>query len=260
MSYESAPGIRRSDLWVINKTPRHFKSHMAHKEDEKSKALEFGIAVHMHTLDLQKFTDKYLIVGEDIDRRTKAGRETYKSILECCRRSGKTPLDEEEYEKIKSMFVSLKFYSPLAWQLLQGEHEKEYYWTDDLTGEQCKCKVDCITEYQGKPYIVDYKTTDSCEDGAFERSARKYGYQFQAGMYCEGLFQNTFKEHGFAFVAQEKNPPYAVRVYICDPEWIKRGYDKFRELIGIYHYCKETDNWYGYEGADGLPAMLMEDD
>ena len=112
---------------------------------------------------------------------------------------------------------------------------------------------------EGKPYIVDYKTTESCENGHFERSAQKYGYQFQAGMYCEGVFQNTFTEYGFAFVAQEKTPPYASRVYICDADYIKRGYDTFRELIGIYHDCKLSGKWYGYEGADNMPVPLLED-
>lgn len=79
-------------------------------------------------------------------------------------------------------------------------------------------------------------------------------------MYTEGVFQNTFEQYGFAFVAQEKKPPYAVRVYFCTPEFVSQGYDQFRELIGIYHSCKETGVWYGYEGAMDTPAELLEED
>jgi hypothetical protein len=77
-------------------------------------------------------------------------------------------------------------------------------------------------------------------------------------MYSEAYFQSNIEECGFAFVAQEKAPPYAVRVYLCSPEWVKRGYDKFRELIGIYHECSEADNWPGYD-RDGFPVELLED-
>ena len=35
-----------------------------------------------------------------------------------------------------------------------------------------------------RKFIVDYKTSDSCEDGHFERSCRQYGYKFgKTGMY-----------------------------------------------------------------------------
>ena len=256
MSYETAEGIRRSDLWVINKSPAHFKYHMEHRDEKTSKALEFGIAAHEHLLQTNEFLSSHVFIP-NIDKRTKDGRESYQSLVNLCESKGKTPFSQDDLIILQNMYARIRA-NELAWQLLQGKHEQEWYWEDDITGEKCKCKTDCITEYEGQPYIVDYKTADSCEDGHFERSVRKYGYQFQAGMYCEGVFQNTLEEHGFAFVAQEKNPPYAVRVYICDREWIKTGYDKYRELIGIYHDCNITGNWYGYEGPDGIPVELVE--
>lgn len=244
MSYDKADGIRRSDLWVINKTPYHFKYHMEH-EKEQTKALAFGAAVHAYILEPTTFRQKYAI-APICDRRTKDGKAEWADFLDLCAETGAEPISADDMATINDMAAALKA-NELASNLLIGDHEKEFFWTDDLTGEECKCKVDCLTEYDGKPFIVDYKTTDSCEDGHFERSARKYGYQFQAGMYCEGVFQNTLTEHGFVFVAQEKTEPYAVRVYFCDTEWIKRGYDKFRELIGTYHWCKVNDQWDGYK-------------
>ena len=95
--------------------------------------------------------------------------------------------------------------------------------------------------------IVDYKTTSSCENGAFERDARKYGYQLQAAMYREGLLQARLQEFGFAFIAQEKTAPYAVRVYRCDPGWIDDGVEIYRDLLDLYHKCKTKNEWPGYE-------------
>lgn len=247
MSYEAAEGIRRSDLWVINKSPYHFKYHMEHEKDQ-TKSLLFGSAIHAFVLEPDTFPEKYA-VAPIVDRRTKEGKASWADFLDLCSETGADPITAEDMQTIIDMDAALKT-NQLAVQLLSGDHEREFYWLDNLTGEKCKCKVDCVTTWNGKPYIVDYKTTDSCEDGHFERSARKYGYQFQAGMYCEGVFQNTLEEHGFAFVAQEKTAPYAVRVYFCDPEWVKRGYDKFRELIGIYHQCNETGLWPGYETSE----------
>lgn len=245
MSYEKAEGIRRSDLWLIHKTPLHFR-HAMDNDRERTKALIFGGAVHAYILEPETFRQKY-VIAPDCDRRTKDGRAEWADFLDLCAETGAEAITVDEMQTINEMAAALKR-DTLAASLLIGEHEKEFYWTDAITGEKCKCKVDCITEgmADGQPIIVDYKTTDSCEDGHFDRSAAKYGYQFQAGMYTEGVFQNTLTEHRFAFVAQEKTAPYAVRVYFCDPEWVKRGYDKFRELIGIYHQCNETGIWPGY--------------
>lgn len=247
MSYETAPGIRRSDLWLINRSPYHFKYAMDN-EREQTKAMAFGSAIHAFILEPKTFSENYA-VAPLVDRRTKDGKAEWQDFIDACEETGAEPISSEDMKTIIEMAAALEK-NEVAMELLEGRHEQELFWTDERTGERCKCKVDCITEYNGKPYIVDYKTTDSCEDGHFERSAKKYGYQFQAGMYCEGVFQNTFIEHGFVFVAQEKTAPYASRVYFCDPDWIKRGYDKFRELIGTYHECKERDEWPGYENSD----------
>lgn len=255
MRYEEAKGIRRSDLWVMNRSPLHFKHHMETPK-EQTPALKFGSAVHKFILEPDDFWNEYALAPE-CDRRTKAGKETWAGFEQLCKDMNLTSLSEADFERIRAMNDVL-CNTEVANNLFKGPHERAFTWEDDVTGELCKCKVDCLTEFEGKKYIVDYKTTDSCEDGHFERSARKYGYQFQAGMYCEGVFQNYLEEYGFIFVAQEKTEPYAVRVYICDQDWIKRGYDKFRELIGLYHECRLADMWPGYEGFDNLTVDLVE--
>lgn len=150
--------------------------------------------------------------------------------------------------------------NPTAVQLLQGEHEQSYFWNDPETGILCKCRPDCVTNFNGTPLIVDYKTTDSCADGHFERSCRKYGYRLQAGMYIEGLFENTLTDYGFAFIAQEKKEPFAVRIYMCSPDFIQKGFDDFRKLLGLYKYCYDNNNWFGYEGPEGITTELFGED
>ena len=69
-------------------------------------------------------------------------------------------------------------------------------------------------------------------------------------MYTEGVFAETLESYKFAFVAQEKNPPYAVRVYFCDQGFIDEGREQFRDLIELYHVCKKTNQWPGYENEE----------
>lgn len=253
--YRATKGISRSELWKIAKSPLHFKWAQEHP-DLGSKALLFGRAVHKAVLEPCDFFSEFAIAPE-VNKRTVAGREEWEGFV--ARNFGKDIITQDDYDVIAEMVKAVRE-NEMAAALLAGAVEQSFFWTDDLTGEVCKCRTDCISEWNGEKYIVDYKTTDSCEDGHFERCCRKYGYKFQAGMYTEGVFQNTLEQYRFAFVAQEKKAPYAVRVYICTPEFVQQGYDKFRELIGIYHQCKEAGNWYGYEGPENLVTELLEED
>ena len=150
-------------------------------------------------------------------------------------------------------------------KLLKGEKEKPFFWVDEMTGENCKCRTDVLTEIGENLIIVDLKSTDNAETEAFMRSAIKYGYDFQSGYYTEGVKLNTGREPLFVFIAIEKKPPYAINILQADKLLIRRGYDVFRELIGIYADCKKTDNWYGYLGKFNqinnlaLPAYLAKE-
>lgn len=253
--YRAHEGISKSQLFKIAKSPYHFKYAMENPQQD-TKSLLFGRAAHKYILERDDFYQEFAIMPI-MERRSNTGKERYERFI--AENVGKDIISQDEFEIILQMAEVVKN-NPEAAALLMGEHERSFFWIDGETGEACKCRPDCLTNYQGMKYIVDYKTTDSCEDGHFERSCRTYGYKLQAGMYTEGLFQNTLEQYGFAFVAQEKTAPYAVRVYLCTPEYIAQGYDQFRELIGIYHNCKETGEWYGYEGPMNLITELLEED
>lgn len=242
--YDDIPAVRRSDLWEIRKSPAHYLYKVTHPE-EPTATLLFGTAAHKYILEPESFWDEYIEVPK-IDRRTKAGKEEWQRILD----SGKTPISSEDLAVIRDMNAQIEAH-PLASSLLKtGQHEIPIEWTDAKTGEPCKCRPDVITTIDGENWIADYKTTTSCMDGAFEKACRAYGYKLQAAMYAEGVFCSTFDLCKFAFVAQEKMPPYAVRVYKCDMGFILEGQEMFHELIGILHECKETGEWPGYEDKE----------
>lgn len=251
--YRAHEGISKSFLQEIDKSPLHFRYKMDNPQTD-TPALLFGRAVHKFVLEESDFFNEFAI-APICDRRTKDGKEAYFNFeMSLGEKEIITQSDFEEIQAIKKSIQSV----PDAWELLQGEHEVSYFWTDDLTGEPCKCRPDVINHE--KKLIVDFKSTDSCENNHFERSAKKYNYKLQSGMYREGVFQNTFEEYGFKFVAVEKKPPYAVRIYNCTPEYIDQGYDKFRELIGIYHDCKVKNEWLGYDRIGAREVDLLADD
>ena len=252
--YRQHIGVSKSDLQELEKSPMHFKYRMEHKKED-TPALLFGRACHKYILEKDDFFNEFAVMP-NVDRRTKVGREEYAEFMAMAERKGIDAITQEQFDTIKAMAEQIDN-NKLARELLTGECEQSFFWTDEKTNEPCKCRPDCLK--RDKKLIVDYKTTDSCQDGHFERSVKKYGYKLQAGMYCEGLFQNDLETYGFVFVAQEKTEPYAVRIYKCNNEFIRQGYDKFRELIGLYHKCKKSDTWKGYD-YNGLSVVELKGD
>lgn len=252
--YRKAEGVARSDLFVLfSQTPLHMKYRLDNPNEEDTPALLEGRAAHKMILEPSTFNDEF-VVAPICDRRTKEGKEIYARFAEEAK--GKSIITQEIMDKVKAMRDALREFRQAA-PIFQGEVEQSFFWTDAETGEKCKVRPDCLTEVDGKKFIIDYKTTDSCADGHFERSVRKYGYKFQAGMYREGVFQSTYEDYGFAFIAQEKKAPFAARVYVCDEMFINEGFDQFRQALNTYHWCKEHELWYGYEGAEDIITNLV---
>lgn len=245
--YRKADGISRSDLFKIKRSPLHFKYEMENPP-EPTPALIFGQALHKYILEPEGFWNEFA-VAPAVDRRTKDGKAAWSEFIELS--DGKTVISLDDFESMQDMshMVNLNKYARL---LLSGKHEQSFFWTDDMTGEKCKCRPDAMYETDEIGIIVDLKSCESAETESFMRDVVKFGYDMQAAMYRKGVEINTGKKWGFVFIAVEKKPPYAVNILQADDLIFTRGNDLFRELIGIYHNCKETGDWYGYNGFSGM--------
>lgn len=258
--YRAYPAISRSALFRLAESPEKFKFY-EENPPAPTPALLFGQLFHKMALQPETLWEEF-IAAPDTDRRTRRGKEEYAAFAE--QAGEKTVVAWEDVCRAREMCAALNA-SSFVGKLLSGEKEVPYFWQDDLTGEMCKCRADCVSEIGGIALIVDLKSTANASTDAFMREAVKYGYDLQAAMYCEGVKRSTGKAHGFVFIAIEKEPPYAVNILQADKLFLRRGYDVFRELIGIYHECRASGNWYGYLGRFdtvnnlSLPAWLAKE-
>ena len=241
--YRAHEGISRSELFKISESPEKFKYYQEHPE-EPTPSLIFGQLFHAMALQPETVADLFA-VAPNIDRRTKAGKEAFSQFES--ESHGKTVVTEDMIELSVAMCEAM-FKDAFVCKLLKGQKEVPFFWTDDLTGEPCKCRVDCLTELSDKLIVVDVKSADDASTDAFMRSAVKYGYDMQVAMYSTGVEVCTGKKPLFVFIVVEKKPPYSINILQADDIFIRRGYDLLREYIGIYHDCKQTNTWYGYLG------------
>ena len=241
--YRQHPAISQSELWHIRESPQKFK-YYKENPPEPTPSLLFGQLFHKMLLEPTTVWSEFS-VAPDVNKRTKDGKECWQQFVEL--NDGKTVVTMEMVEQASAMCAAVHN-EPLAEKLLDGECEKEFFWVDEMTGEECKCRTDCLNMNYSQPIIVDIKTTSDASTDAFIRSAINYGYDLQSAMYSEGVEKNIGKKPLFVFIAVEKEPPYAVNILQADELLLRRGYDLFREYIGIYHDCKMTGNFYGYLG------------
>lgn len=244
--YNRHEGIRRSDLWKVRESPEKYLWSIGHPE-LPTPALIFGAMVHKLLLEPGGFADEYAVTPA-IDRRTKAGKEEWAAFSE--KNADKQPVSMDDFLTAMDMVKAVERH-PIAKKLLGGSHEIPLFWTDEDTGELCKCRLDILTELDGKPVVVDYKTAASAMTDKFNAAIWQYGYHLQAYMYTEAVMKclELDERPRFLFVVQEKKPPYAVNVIEATEDVMTVGMDTFRELIGILHQCLETGYFYGFNGA-----------
>lgn len=258
--YRASPGVSRSELFWITESPEKFRFYRENPQPP-TPALLFGQLFHAMALEPDTMWEQFA-VAPMVDRRTKVGKEAVAQFAQ--EASDKTVVTMEMVEQAAEMCEALGR-NKYARRLLEGEHEKPVFWTDEMTGEACKCRLDCLSKIGDDLAVVDLKTADSAETEVFTRAAIKYGYDLQAAMYSEGVKVSTGRTPLFVFVVIEKNPPYSINILQADKLFIQRGYDLFRELIGIYSDCTKTGNWYGYLGKFdqinnlALPAWLAKE-
>lgn len=253
--YRTKDGISSSDLKKMMKSMATFKYAKDHPEENNdSEALQFGRAYHKLMLEPDDFDNEF-IVSPKFDRRTKEGKAAYEEFLKNA--EGKEVINEETYQKLLEMQKAL-YSTPFVKLLIKGEHEKSFFWKDEKTGIQCKCRPDSFGQIKDQYVAIDLKTTNDAETDHFMRDALKYGYDIQAAHYCEGLESVYEKPFKFIFIAQEKTAPYLVNVLEADEYFMASGKELRDTLLEKYGKCLETDEWSGYmDEKSGINSLSV---
>jgi hypothetical protein len=253
--YHSTIAISKSSLMPISVNPAFFKWVLTNKQ-EPTKELIVGRAFHKIVLEPSSFQDE-IFVMPTVDKRTKMGKEQYDlAVIEA---GDRDIISDEDFIVINDMKDSLKTNKYAVALLSKGDTEQSIYWTDELTQIECKCRPDYFRTIQDRILITDLKSCRKADMQSIIKDVVRLGYDLQAGMYCEGISKefNVPKENiDFIFIFVEKEPPYLINIVQANRFIIERGNALFRQYLGTYKECLETDNWYGYNGATGSPNEL----
>lgn len=246
--YHSGPGISKSQLDLIHKSPSLLQwSRTAPEDDEKKSALNVGDAVHALLLEPERFRAEYAVGPKDAPRNTKAGKEKW-AEFEAGLKEGQTVLTAEEGRKIELIYGSVMAHPNAKWLIeAKGDAEASIYWNDPETGLLCRCRPDKLITEHG--WIVDVKTT--ADMSKFARSVYDFRYHVQDQFYSEGYKQHFGEEPaGFLFLVVSTSiecGKYPVRLFCLDAEAKARGQAVMREDLATLAECERTGEFPGIE-------------
>lgn len=241
--YHSGEGISKSGLDLIHRSPLHYWSRYLdpeREEEEPSKALRLGSAIHGAALEPEKFGEEFAVAPK-CDRRTKAGKASYADFV--LDSAGKTVLTADEGELVRRVAESVRAHPTAAFLLGEGRPELSAFWRDEKTGELCRCRPDWARE----GLLIDLKTTQDAGYHGFRRSAWQFRYHVQAAFYLDGwAAAGNEPAQSFVFIAVEKTPPFAVAVYYASEDMVRLGREEYRADLDLYAACRKADQWPGY--------------
>lgn len=239
--YHSSHGISRSALMKFKKSPYHYWYEYLSGEavrGEPTPALIMGEAVHTLVMEPHLYHERFLVQPK-IDRRTNAGKAEYEQFM--LQAVGKQVLTADNLAQATAMAASVHSNSTAHGLFQDSLIERSIYFTHS-TGIQCKARPDAWND----TLVVDLKTTMDAGMRGFQQSAYKFGYYLQAGLIAEALASIGIVMEKFVFVAVEKEPPYAIGIYVLDDDGIAFGIAQFDQLMQNLAQCEYAGTWPDY--------------
>ena len=242
--YDDTIYITNSMLSKLSeKSPAHFR-HWLHNKPEPTAAMKIGSAIHSAVLTPEWFMRDY-VIAPDVDRRTKAGKETFRKFEEVNLKKIITHKEDGMIKDIVHTINQDKFVKKL---FSGGKPEQIVCFEDEQTGLKCKSMIDYL---KNDGTIIDLKTTQDAGP-SFVHSVNRYKYHKQAAFYLDAV-----KAERFIIVAIEKVKPYALNVFELSKETIQEGRLLYRDELNIMAQCMEKDYWPSY-GHEFLGSLCYE--
>lgn len=216
-----------------------------------------GSAVHCAILEPNEFESRY-VVEPTINKRTNVGKEEYAAFVEA--NKNKTVITQDLVDMALIMQDAVMSHVSASRLLSGGKAEQAYFWTDERTQAECKCKADYV---QGN-VIVDLKTTNDASPGGFSRAVANFKYHWQDAWYTRGT-----KADGFIFVAVEKPTklddkygrtvfsPCIVEVYELDVVAKQLGAKQVDEALDRYLWHRDMEEIKGYTGNQDIVHLSL---
>lgn len=227
---------------VIEKSPKTFLAAHNGKLRKESPAFRIGSALHMAILEPELFQKKFVIQPEFSGKGAVAAKADWRLSIA----SDAVILKQEEYDDLQEMINSVLSHQDACNILKNGKAEQSGFFRDMDTGIKCRIRPDFF--HFGHHALLDIKTTTDVRAEQFMKSIWNYRYDFQMGMYCEGIQLITGKAVQYPLIlAVEKKAPFECALYLCDEALMTKGLGDFKIAIQRLKQCIDENMFDSYQ-------------
>jgi exodeoxyribonuclease VIII len=240
--YHSSPGISKSGLDLINKSPAHYKFK---ESSESTPSMRMGTIIHSAILEPHLFEKDYMLLEHVEDKRKAEYKE---AVKEYGKDNVLTSKEANLVRSLQEQVLSNKDASELLNK--DGYSELSLFAKCPTTSALLKCRFDYLTT---DGFGIDLKTTRSANERDFSRSIYDYRYHVQNAFYAY-VYKLVFKKplYTFIFIAVETTSPYFNKVWQLSQESVLIGAHEFKKNLQSYTKALELDYW-------PMPNQALED-
>lgn len=252
--YFVAEGISKSGLDIFRQSPAHYQAAFRYPR-RKSPQMLFGSLVHTAVLEPDLLSERYVILPEDCEGRSKAAKEAKEAFS--AEHKGKRIVSSDDLDRAQQVVASVNQHEAAKSLLARANATEASVFVKDEHGTDRKSRIDALADGD----VIDLKTTHDASKAEFAKYIWDFRYHVQAAFYEDNLKLADYVAKSFKFICVETEPPYAVAVYELDPLAIEVGRKEYKEQLELYRECLEFDSWPAYpqqEQTISLPVWTFK--
>lgn len=259
-TYHAHPGLSSSAIKEMAKSPRHFwGKHLDpdRKKREPSPAMLLGTAIHTLVLEPQH-ADTVVKLPPYACGRTKAAIEARERFMEELPPEA-VLLSPEDFDRAHGAAEAVRGNDDAMTWLTAGKAEESWFAPCPQHHQELglirRGRVDYQTthpESEGRPVLVDLKSSSDVTPDKFGKHFAELGYHIQAAWNIDGyslcgVEVGSHLAGDYVVVAVETQAPFVVAVYEVPPEVIEQGRREYRRLLEAWADCRRSGKWPGPE-------------
>jgi hypothetical protein len=201
--YHGCGAIGSTKFRTYLRSPREYWFRYVSGEDdgEISECQSFGKIAHAVILE----KEKYIYPSAPFDRRTKGGKEEYRTFVETS--GGANVLEYGDGVTLERMLKHGLGNNPVARKLIDGCDRFETTYRIKHGDEYLQCRPDGLCD----DYVVELKTCRRVD--SFLSDFWRYGYHIQAAWYNYVIRECGYRPRDFEYIAMEKDGGYEYVVF-----------------------------------------------
>lgn len=221
------PGIEEDIYRAFNAVSYSDLKAWVNGEFKPTPAMNIGSALHALILEPEKAGEKFWTAPEDVDRRSKEGREQYEAW--CDDHRDKAVLLPKEREEVKRLVKSVRE-NPTAMKIIEAPGDNEVSIVSTLPGRTLlsKCRVDMVRAGS----LWDIKTTGLNNAQEFEEAIATYAYDAQAAYYADQHLQATKNWKPFGWICVSKRS-LTCWVTLANPQHMASGRRWYNDICTL---------------------------